>query len=147
MPEAADIAEMPTTVGKKNGEIKCFKEDGTVFAYSWNAGARIWDKIGEVTGGASSKKQYPGDHVFPAGEYDFVFDIEWTDKKALLPYNRGQNPMQVAEAFCARESIGKANLDQIRKFIEANAGGGTTIGTATSAPAAAPKPSGYAAPA
>merc|ERR1719247_231853 len=94
----------------------------------------------------SDKKQYPGDAVFPAGEYDFVFDVEWTDKKALLPYNKDQNPMQVSEAFCAREGIGKANIDQIRKFIEANAGAGNTIGPA-STQAAAPKPSGYSPPA
>lgn len=68
MPEAADISEMPTTVGKKNGEIKCFKEGATVFAFSWNAGARTWDKIGEVTGASEQKKQYPGDMCFPAGE-------------------------------------------------------------------------------
>jgi len=148
MPEAEDGSKMATTIGKKNGEIKCFKEDGVVYAFSWNAGARIWDKIGEVTGsGGSDKKQYPGDAVFPAGEYDFVFDVEWTDKKALLPYNKGQNPMQIAEAFCAREGIRKDNIDQIRKFIEANAGAGNTIGAQSSTSAAAPKASGYTAPA
>lgn len=144
MPDATDVSEMPTTVGKKNGEIKCFKDGDKVFAYSWNAGARIWDQIGEVTGSAASKKHYPGDMCFPAGEYDFVFDVELgTDRKALLPYNKGQNPMAVAEAFCARESIRKDNIDQVRKFIETNGGGGgtATVGPASGAPAqqAAPK--------
>merc|ERR1719253_1060168 len=61
MPDAADISEMATTVGKKNGEIKCFKEGATVWACSWNEGARIWDKLGEVTGSSgSAKKKYVG---------------------------------------------------------------------------------------
>lgn len=145
MPDAKDISEMPTTIGKKNGEIKCFKEDDSVFAYSWNEGARIWDKLGEVTGSAGSqKKKYPGDHVFKEGEYDFIWDVEWSDKKALLPYNKGQNPMAIAEAFCAREGIRKDNIDAIRKFIVANCGGDATIGPANNAASsggqAAPKP-------
>jgi phospholipase A-2-activating protein len=143
MPDADDISKMPTTIGKKNGEIKCFKDGATVFAYSWNAGARQWDQVGEVTGSQESKKNYPGDFVFPAGEYDFVFDVELgSDRKALLPYNRGQNPMAVAEAFCARESLRKDLIDQIRKFIEANGGGGTTVSAsgAPAAPKAAPAP-------
>lgn len=144
MPEAADAADMATTVGKKNGEIKCFKEEGTTFAFSWNEGARCWDKIGEVQGSnPDAKKRYPGDPCFPAGEYDFVFDVEWTDKKALLPYNKGQNPMQVAEAFCARECVGKDNITQIMKFIVANAGADNTTGGAGSASSAPAKPAGY----
>jgi phospholipase A-2-activating protein len=50
VPDALDISQMPTTVGKKNGEIKCFKEGGKVSAYSWNAGNQAWDCIGEVVG-------------------------------------------------------------------------------------------------
>jgi len=144
MPDALDASEMATTVGKKNGEIKCFKEDGTTFAFSWNAGDGIWDKIGEVTGGSGNeKKNFPGDRVFPAGEYDFVFDVEWTDKTAKLPYNHGQNPMAVAEAFCAREGVGKDNITQIMKFIEANSGGPKPPAAgsgAYTAPKAAPAP-------
>jgi hypothetical protein len=83
--------------------------------------------------------------IFKAGEYDFVWDVELgADRKALLPYNHGENPMAIAEAFCARESIRKDNIHQIMKFIEANSGG--TVGTgatpppaASSAPKAAPK--------
>jgi len=126
MEGTADISEMPTTVGKKNGEIKCFKEGGSVFAYSWNAGARQWDKIGEVVGSQSEKKMYPGDPVFPAGEYDFVFDVDMGPSRDIgkLPYNKSQNPMQVAESFCAREQIHKSNVEEIRKFIIENSGGG-----------------------
>jgi len=41
-----------------------------------------------------------------------------------LPYNKGQNPMEVAEAFCSREQIHKGNTEQIRQFIVQNSGGG-----------------------
>jgi phospholipase A-2-activating protein len=51
-----------------------------------------------------------------------------------LPYNKGQNPMEVAESFCARESIHKGNTDQIRQFIIQNAG----VDTGAPAQAAAP---------
>mmetsp|Transcript_32365 Transcript_32365/g.68977 ORF Transcript_32365/g.68977 Transcript_32365/m.68977 type:complete len:772 (+) Transcript_32365:3-2318(+) len=146
MESAADISKMPTTIGKKNGEIKCFRDGATVFAFSWNAGARQWDKIGEVVGGESEKKHYAGDSVFPAGEYDFVFDVDMGPAHGMrkLPFNRGQNPMEVAESFCSREQIHKGNTEQIRQFIIQNAGGEGAVGggggAASSAPAAAPEP-------
>eukprot|EP00927_Polykrikos_kofoidii_P049319 TRINITY_DN43393_c0_g1_i1.p1 TRINITY_DN43393_c0_g1~~TRINITY_DN43393_c0_g1_i1.p1 ORF type:complete len:765 (+),score=159.92 TRINITY_DN43393_c0_g1_i1:70-2295(+) len=126
MEGSLDISEMPSTIGKKNGEIKCFKDGETVFAFSWNAGARQWDKIGEVVGQKSEKKHYEGDNVFPKGEYDFVWDVDMGPAHGTkrLPYNKGQNPMEVAESFIAREQINKSNLDQIRQFIETNGGSG-----------------------
>mmetsp|Transcript_49908 Transcript_49908/g.139713 ORF Transcript_49908/g.139713 Transcript_49908/m.139713 type:complete len:746 (+) Transcript_49908:75-2312(+) len=126
MEGSADISLMPTTIGKKNGEIKCFKDGETVFAFSWNAGARQWDKIGEVVGQQSEKKFYDGDHVFPRGDYDFVFDVDMGAALGMrkLPYNKGQNPMEVAESFCSREQINKGNTEQIRQFIIQNSGQG-----------------------
>ena len=77
MDNATDISELCKCVGKKNGEVKCFREGGTVFAFSWNQGARRWEKIGEVVSEAvQQKKQYEGDQVFAKGEYDFVFDVD-----------------------------------------------------------------------
>eukprot|EP00429_Kryptoperidinium_foliaceum_P002024 CAMPEP_0176021228 /NCGR_PEP_ID=MMETSP0120_2-20121206/10303_1 /TAXON_ID=160619 /ORGANISM="Kryptoperidinium foliaceum, Strain CCMP 1326" /LENGTH=776 /DNA_ID=CAMNT_0017354339 /DNA_START=62 /DNA_END=2390 /DNA_ORIENTATION=- len=151
MEGTADISEMPSTIGKKNGEIKCFKEGGSVFAYSWNAGGRTWDKIGEVVGSQSQKKSYEGDPVFPKGEYDFIFDVDMGPSRGIgrLPYNRDQNPMAVAESFCAREQIHKSNIDEIRKFIIENSGGGggasaaggsSGAGAAPSATPSAPEP-------
>jgi len=133
---------MPTTIGKKNGEIKCFKDGGTVFAFSWNAGGRQWDKIGEVVGQEEQKKFYEGDPVFPKGEYDFIFDVDMGASLGMrkLPYSKGQNPMQIAEAFCAREQIGKSNSDQIRQFIIQNAGGDFSSEAGSSAPAAPTAP-------
>eukprot|EP00928_Gymnodinium_smaydae_P078677 TRINITY_DN62784_c0_g1_i1.p1 TRINITY_DN62784_c0_g1~~TRINITY_DN62784_c0_g1_i1.p1 ORF type:complete len:750 (-),score=174.68 TRINITY_DN62784_c0_g1_i1:117-2366(-) len=130
-----DISKMATTIGKKNGEIKCFKDGETVFAFSWNAGARQWDKIGEVVGQENEKKFYEGDHVFPRGEYDYVWDVDMGPSMGMrkLPYNKGQNPMEVAESFCSREQIHKGNTDQIRQFIQQNSGQG---GAAAPAPSA-----------
>eukprot|EP00929_Paragymnodinium_shiwhaense_P074291 TRINITY_DN38005_c0_g1_i1.p1 TRINITY_DN38005_c0_g1~~TRINITY_DN38005_c0_g1_i1.p1 ORF type:complete len:746 (-),score=178.12 TRINITY_DN38005_c0_g1_i1:176-2413(-) len=141
--QSVDISEMPNHIGKKNGEIKCFKEGSTVFAYSWNQGARCWDKIGEVVGQDEPKKQYEGDRIFPAGEYDFVWDVDMGAAYGMkkLPYNKGQNPMEIAEAFCAREEINKSNIDQIRQFIVQNSGEGGAP------PAPAPPAGGYTAPA
>lgn len=126
---------------KKNGEVKCFREGGTVFAFSWNQGARRWEKIGEVVSEAvQQKKQYEGDQVFAKGEYDFVFDVDMGPAHGMrrLPYNRGQNPMVVAESFCAREQINKSNTDQIRQFIIQNAGEDATSGGAALATAEKP---------
>eukprot|EP00933_Yihiella_yeosuensis_P068781 TRINITY_DN7476_c0_g1_i4.p1 TRINITY_DN7476_c0_g1~~TRINITY_DN7476_c0_g1_i4.p1 ORF type:complete len:539 (-),score=136.45 TRINITY_DN7476_c0_g1_i4:278-1654(-) len=148
MDTATDISQMPTIVGKKNGEIKCFKDGATVFAFSWNAGAKQWDKIGEVVGQQEEKKFYDGDPVFPRGEYDFVFDVDMGGgEMRKLPYNKEQNPMLVAEAFCAREQINKANTEQIRQFIIQNSGGGggtqgvgSGYSEGSAPPAAAPAP-------
>jgi len=138
MQDAPDISLMPSTIGKKNGEIKCFKEEGTVFAFSWNAGARCWDKLGEVVGQNTEKKIYMGDSVFPRGEYDFVFDVDMGASLGMrqLPYNRGQNPMEVAESFCSREQIHKSNIEQIRQFIIQNGGGDASAAATPAAPSA-----------
>mmetsp|Transcript_15532 Transcript_15532/g.47871 ORF Transcript_15532/g.47871 Transcript_15532/m.47871 type:complete len:867 (+) Transcript_15532:108-2708(+) len=143
MENAADISQMATAVGKKNGEIRCFKDGAVVFAFSWNAGARTWDKIGEVVGQEAEKKHYEGDNVFPRGDYDFVFDVDMGPAQGMrrLPYNKGQNPMEVAESFCSREQIHKGNIEQIRQFIIQNGGGGGGgEGAAASAPAKPPEP-------
>ncbi|CAL1156760.1 unnamed protein product [Cladocopium goreaui] len=146
MDSVIDISKMPGMVGKKNGDVKMFNDNGTVFAYMWNAGARCWDKVGEVMGAPKPTQVfYEGDSVFPAGEYDFVFDIDMgaavSTKK--LPFNRGQNPLQAAESFCALHQIHKSNMEDIRQFIQKNAGD-APAGAEASAPA--PAPASYAAP-
>ena len=125
VPSEEDMYRWP---GKKVGEVKMFKDaKNTVYAYQWTA-LRSWEKVGLVTGGGGSrkqklKKQYGGDEYFPAGEYDFLFDVELGEARmALLPYNDGDNPLVVAEKFCAREVINKANLSQIIDFIKTNTG-------------------------
>eukprot|EP00434_Breviolum_minutum_P002982 symbB.v1.2.002621.t1/scaffold139.1/size300179/4 len=142
MDAVIDIAKMPGMVGKKNGEVRMFNDKGTVYAYMWNAGARCWDNVGEVMGAPKPTQVfYPGDSVFPAGEYDFVFDVDMGPSvgSRKLPFNRGQNPLQVAESFCALHQIHKSNMDDIRQFIQKNVGDSSS---AASAPAPAAS-SGY----
>lgn len=93
----------------------------------WKAEEKKWEYVGEVVdpnagGGASgiqaSTKQYPGDSVFPAGEYDHVFDIELGDNiMRKLPFNNGDNAIEYAEKFCMRENIGRNMASQIQAWI------------------------------
>ena len=56
--------------------------------------------------------------MFEAGEYDHIFDVELGDNvMRKLPYNNGGNPMLSAEKFCVREGLSRANVEQIRNFI------------------------------
>merc|ERR1711957_856429 len=102
------------------------------------------DCVGEVTG-AEAKTAYAGDQYFPAGEYDFVFDVQLgdddiADNRAKLPFNKSDNPMTAAERFIARQKINKGFVQQIRDFIRSNAGlNGPSAPTITQK-AAAPKP-------
>jgi hypothetical protein len=69
-----DVSTLASTPGKKENEIKLFREGGEPMAYCWTGGA--WTKIGTVTGrGAPSREAYPGDAYFPAGDYDHVVDV------------------------------------------------------------------------
>ena len=97
----------------------------------WKAAENKWEYVGEVVdpnaGQAGSSnmglapnqtKHYPGDAVFKAGEYDHIFDVELGDNiMRKLPFNNGDNAIQAAENFCAREDLGRGNIDQIRNFI------------------------------
>ncbi len=77
-------------------------------------------------GGAGGKRQYQGDRFFPAGEYDYVFDVDIAEgaPKSLLPYNEGDNPLVVAEKFLTREGMNLGYKDQITAFIKKNTRGG-----------------------
>lgn len=70
----------------------------------WKAAEKKWELIGEVvdpSGGGGggggmgmmpATKMYEGDHIFPAGEYDHVFDVELGDGiMRKLPFNNGTN--------------------------------------------------------
>ena len=95
----------------------------------WKGAENKWDYVGEVVdpnagqgggnmGMVEAPKTYPGDLMFEAGEYDHVFDVELGDNiMRKLPFNNGDNAITSAEKFCAREGLGRANIDQIRTFI------------------------------
>jgi len=109
-----------------------FKDKGVAKAYMWQQEQNKWEEIGEVVtgnedgssnmGAVSTTKNYPGDPLFKAGEYDHVFDVELGDGvMRKLPFNNGANCLEAADKFCAREMMGKANIEQIIQFLRQNA--------------------------
>ena len=87
----------------------------------WKMAEQKWEYVGEVVdpsagAGASGiqpeTKHYQGDGMFPAGEYDHIFDVELGDNiMRKLPFNNGDNAIGAAEKFCVREGLGRANID------------------------------------
>jgi len=94
----------------------------------WKGAENKWEYVGEVmdpnAGGSgagggggnmgvvNSTKHYPGDALFPAGDYDNIFDVELGDDiMRKLPFNNGENAITAAEKFCVREQLGRANID------------------------------------
>lgn len=129
---APDWSQASANPGKKEGEIKVFKKQGVPGAYMWKMSESKWDYVGEVVsnpnqgggnmGMVEKPKHYPGDAMFEEGEYDHVFDVELGDNvMRKLPFNNGGNAITAAEKFCARESLGRANIEQIRTFISTHA--------------------------
>ena len=124
------IEKLSFTKGKKEGDIQIFRNQSIGEVYMWHVDGEYWEKIGEAIGsaggqqgaGAGGKRNYPGDRFFPAGEYDYVFDVELGNNVILkLPFNNTENPLESAEKFLAREGLGRAYLQEITKFINDNA--------------------------
>ena len=122
-------------MGQKKGEIKVFKDAGVGKAYMWDMDKMEWDCIGEVInpaqataggggGGAvggdnAGAKQYPGDAMFAAGEYDHVFDVDLGDGiMRKIPFNNGHSPYEASDKFLAREGLGRSYTEQIVAFLK-----------------------------
>ncbi|PFH32226.1 PUL domain-containing protein [Besnoitia besnoiti] len=129
-----DVSQMAAMRGKKDGEVKMFREGQMAVVYRWQQSTSSWEKLGEVMGAAKQKTYYEGDAYFEGGDYDYVFNVEIGEDGAYrrLPFRLTDNPLVAAEKFCARECINKSCLEQITSFIRRNAG------LASSPPAAAP---------
>jgi phospholipase A-2-activating protein len=87
--------------GKKEGEIRVFKNGLIPEAFMWQAGK--WEKIGEVITennqqeGMTQSRYYPGDKYFDAGEYDHIFDVDDdSGVKRQIPFNDGDNALEAA---------------------------------------------------
>lgn len=102
-------------VGKKDGEVRVFKNGNNAEAYVWKADFNRWDKIGDVinpVGGGISNKIYEGDRMFEAGEYDHIFDVDLGDNIIRkLPFDNGDNFLVAADKFVIREGINKAYVE------------------------------------
>ena len=126
---STDVDNLGSINGKKEGEIRVFRNGMVPEAFMWQNNK--WDKIGDViteggdAGGGAAKgepRYYQGDQYFPAGEYDYIFDVDdESGVPKVIPFNDGANPMESAERYCMREGVGKAFVEQIRKFLIQNA--------------------------
>jgi phospholipase A-2-activating protein len=116
LPKIEDIKKIKSP---KEGEIRVFNNGGLAEAYVFKGSN--WEKIGEVLGTKENKKFYPGDKCFPAGEYDYIFDVDLEGRKSVLPFNKGDNVLVAAEKFISREELHKGlYIDDITKFLRAN---------------------------
>jgi phospholipase A-2-activating protein len=127
-----NISYIQTNKGKE-GEIRAFNNNGKGEAWVFKGGK--WEKIGDVIGGEDKNKNpnqgscnstigskyYQGDQLFPAGEYDFVFDVELDHKTTKLPFNFDGNKLIAAQKFCRRENLHVRYQDDIIKFLKDNA--------------------------
>ena len=124
------ISELQYKRGVKEGDIQIFRNGNIGEAFMWHIDGSYWERIGEVVGsnkdvGGGDKgkvKFYEGDRLFPAGEYEYIFDVEMGDNiMKKLPYNNSQNPLEIAEKFIAREQMRRDYIQEITKFINNNA--------------------------
>lgn len=111
--------------GKKEGEIRVFRNGMVPEAYMWQGGQ--WVKIGDViteagpSGMKAERKYFAGDNYFEAGEYDYVFDVDDdSGVPKVIPFNDGGNALDAAEKYIKREGLTKAYVEQIRKFLISN---------------------------
>ena len=75
-------------------------------------GVGKWEFFDDValpeSGGAIGQpnNHYAGDRMFPAGEYDRIFDVEADDGiTRKLPFNYGDNIDDAAAKFCLKEGF------------------------------------------
>ena len=80
------IEEMFAMKNIKEGEIRLFNNNGKGEAYMYKKSEGRWELLGEVMGAKKEeKKHWPGDNVFPEGDYDFIFDVELEDRISTAP--------------------------------------------------------------
>lgn len=106
--------------GSKDGQTVVVRERGAGIAYSWDAAAAKWERIGEVVGASNALKKF-----YLGQEYDFVFDVDVAEgaPPLKLPLNVGDNPYAVAEKFLFDNNLPTTYQEQIVQFIIQNTGG------------------------
>ncbi|KAG4988424.1 hypothetical protein AAZX31_11G118400 [Glycine max] len=110
--------------GTTDGQTKVVREGDNGVAYGWNMKEQKWDKIGEVVDGPEeSNRQF-----FDGIQYDYVFDVDIGDGMPTrkLPYNRSDNPYDVADKWLLKENLPLSFREQIVQFILQNTGQNNT---------------------
>lgn len=123
MKNLPSIDKLRNIKGQKEGEIKVFKNGTSAEAYSWKDGK--WEKIGDVINPTASidagGKYWEGDRMFPAGEYDHIFDVDLGDGVLRkLPFDNGSNVLEAADKFVIRENLRKSYCEEISKWLKTN---------------------------
>jgi phospholipase A-2-activating protein len=148
-PSAEEVAKLPLwqdnlrKQGSSEGQVQLFQKDGIAIAAQWSAVSQTWIEVGQVMGNAGND----GDsNIIDGVAYDYVFPIE-VDQPSQpggvaslsIGYNNGENPFVTAQRFIDAHVLPQYHLTQIADYItqRANQGGGVTLGSATTAPAAA----------
>ncbi|KAJ1410416.1 WD40/YVTN repeat-like-containing domain superfamily [Sesbania bispinosa] len=99
---------------------KSSQRGGQWVAYAWNMTEQKWDKIGEVVDGPDESNR----PIFDGIQYDYVFDVDIGDGMPIrkLPYNRSDNPYDVADKWLLKENLPLSFREQIVQFILQNTG-------------------------
>ncbi|KAL2609949.1 hypothetical protein R1flu_028522 [Riccia fluitans] len=107
--------------GTKDGQTKIVREGDSGVAYSWNKNEYKWDKIGEVIDGPDDSLEKK---TLLGVTYDYVFDVDIGDglPTRKLPYNRGQNPYDVADRWLLNEDLPLGYRQQVVEFLLQNTG-------------------------
>ncbi|CAA0807585.1 transducin family protein / WD-40 repeat family protein [Striga hermonthica] len=109
------------TPGSSDGQTKIVREGDNGVAYSWNMREQKWDKIGEVVDGPDDNMSRP---LLDGIQYDYVFDVDIGDGEPVrkLPYNRSENPYDVADKWLLNQNLPLSYRQQIVEFIMQNTG-------------------------
>ncbi|KAJ4747357.1 Phospholipase A-2-activating [Rhynchospora pubera] len=113
-----EALQVPGTI---DGQTMVVREGDNGVAYSWNTKQSQWDKIGEVVDGPDDASN---GQVYNGTRYDFVFDVDIGDGLPIrkLPYNRSENPYEVADKWLVKENLPLTFREQVVEFILQNSG-------------------------
>lgn len=108
--------------GTQDGQTIVVDEGANGMAYSWNAQAGDWEKIGEVLVDGAG------------GGWDFSFDVDIADgqPKIKLQANAGEDAYVVADRFIAQNNLPTSYKEQIVQFLITNTQGQVNINLDTS---------------
>jgi len=119
--DGVDLSTLPTMdvllkPDVKQGQTKIVNIDGRPMVVMWNSDRYIWELVGEAMG----QKKGPKKQSFQGKEYDHVVDVELEPglSPLQLPFNKDDDPLEVASAFIAQYNLPADSLMQIANFIE-----------------------------